>query len=242
MPINIGEYIGVDGPFAFAPGQDGVTDLTTAVSRFRNISITGTLTAAAETISGNLSVSGNVILAVNNKFIQMTTSGGATVNILTLTNDVNNITRFVAGVDAGGFQWTNQLQSVGLMTLTSPAGNLTITGAIVSGARIETIQENPAFGVTVTPTGNDNVFRVTATGAGAFTIANPTNNPTNNGVLVLLIVRNTSGGALGAATFGTLYKQAGYANPANGQSTAAWFLWDGTNYVQVSGWTSAIPN
>jgi hypothetical protein len=54
-----------------------------------------------------------------------------TVNLLRVTNDANNITRYIAAVDAGGFQWTNQAQSLGWMTLTGTA--LTATNGFVVG-------------------------------------------------------------------------------------------------------------
>ena len=46
---------------------------------------------------------------------------------------------------------------------------------------------------------------------------------------------------MGPLNFDAVWKQAGYANPANGQSTVANFVYDGANWVQVSGWTAAIP-
>lgn len=61
---------------------------------------------------------------------------------------------------------------------------------------------------------------IVATGAGAFTIANPLNDP-GEGCELCILILNASGGALGAVTFGTKYHvAAGIAFPANNQSRA----------------------
>lgn len=61
----------------------------------------------------------DVAIATNAKYLRAKTSGGILVNLLSLTADANNITRFLAGVDAGGFQWTNQGANNSWMVLTS---------------------------------------------------------------------------------------------------------------------------
>ena len=81
---------------------------------------------------------------------------------------------------------------------------------------------------------------ITATNGTAFTINAPTSPST--GQEVSLMIRNASGGVLGAATFNAVFKTAGYAAPANGFSASAYFRYDGTNWVQQSLWTSVIPN
>lgn len=86
--------------------------------------------------------SSSIVLGTNNTAIQATTTGASVVNIFKLTNDATSITRFLCGVDAGGFQWTNQgassqwmgLSAAGL-TISDP-GVLAVqhgTGSIVMG-------------------------------------------------------------------------------------------------------------
>jgi hypothetical protein len=80
--------------------------------------------------NGNLTAAGDIVFATNNTFLKGKTSGGSSVNLLALTSD--SLTRFIAGVDAGGFQWTNQAQTVAWASLNSSAlsvaGNLTVNG------------------------------------------------------------------------------------------------------------------
>lgn len=54
-----------------------------------------------------------------------------------------------------------------------------------------------------------------------------------NGIELLLVIRNTSGGAHGAGTFNAIFKTAG-AVPAiaNGSSRSFLFVWNGTNWVE----------
>lgn len=109
-------------------GALGVTGITT-------LQVLGANTG---TFSGNVDVAGNIGLTSNAAVLTGKTAGAATVALLTLTSDAVNITRFLAGVDAGGFQWTNQTASVAWMTLaaaglTLPIGSLTVsTGAVVT--------------------------------------------------------------------------------------------------------------
>jgi len=84
--------------------------------------------------NGNLTASGDIIFATNNTYLKGKTSGGSTVSLMALTSD--SLTRFIAGVDAGGFQWTNQGQTAAWASLSSSAlsvtGNLSVSGAGLS--------------------------------------------------------------------------------------------------------------
>jgi hypothetical protein len=81
-------------------------------------------------------------------------------------------------------------------------------------------------------------FKITATNGTAFTIANPTN-PVAGMELVYTIL-NSSGGAMGAVTWGAAFKldATGFVNPANTKQKTIRFMYDGTNWIQV-GATSA---
>jgi hypothetical protein len=122
---------------------------------------------------------------INAGGIKGTTSGGSTVSLFLLTNDTNNITRFIAGVDAGGFQWTNQAQSVAWMSLTSanlavPAvtstGNVTAAGFSTNaggngfvqvGSNTASPDPYGAISVTAPTTSNYTYFGMTRAGSTA---------------------------------------------------------------------------
>jgi hypothetical protein len=72
---------------------------------------------------------------------------------------------------------------------------------------------------------------IAATNATAFTILNPTNPAT--GRLLVVQVKNTSGGALGTVTWDTLYKMATFVKPANGFTRSAGFSYNGTNWTEI---------
>jgi hypothetical protein len=104
-----------------------------------------------------------------------------------------------------------------------------------------TVRTTPAYGASVAINAAlGNLFAVTATNATAFTIANPTN-PTT-GQRLTIMVRNTSGGALGAVTWDTLYKLAAWTSPATTLSRSIDFVYDGTNWVEVGRTTVDVPN
>ena len=84
-------------------------------------------------------------------------------------------------------------------------------------------------------------FTITATNSTAFTITSPLYS-IYNGQTITFTIRNTSGGALGAATWGALYKLATWTQPATGFSRSITFTFDGTNYIELSRTTADVPN
>ncbi len=84
---------------------------------------------------------------------------------------------------------------------------------------------------------------ITATNNTAFTINAPSNQPPGGASQRLKItLRNTSGGALGTATWNAVFKMATWTNPANGFSRSIEFEWNGTNWVEMSRTTADVPN
>lgn len=99
----------------------------------------------------------------------------------------------------------------------------------------------PTYGVSVAIDASiGNEYDITATNGVGFTVANPTN--ATNGQRITITVRNTSGGALGAITWDTLYKMSAWTSPANGFSRSIDFKYNGTNWVQVAQTGVDIPN
>lgn len=92
-----------------------------------------------------------------------------------------------------------------------------------------------------------NFFQITATTNAAFTINNPTEDVINgaDGTQLTVQIRNTSGGALGLISFGTLFKLNGSAwpSPANGQNSSVTFMRDETlNFWYEISRQTAVPN
>lgn len=97
------------------------------------------------------------------------------------------------------------------------------------------------YSASITPDSSQgNSFVVTATNGVAFTINAPTNPA--NGRQLLLKIRNTSGGALGAITWNAVFKMAAWTSPATGNSRSITFEHDGTNWVEISRTTADVPN
>jgi hypothetical protein len=115
-------------------------------------------------------------------------------------------------------------------------------GRAVFGASATTPRTALTYSATIaTDASAGNTFSITATNGTAFTISNPTN--LVSGQRVLYIIRNTSGGGLGAVTWGTsTFKMGTWASPATGFSRSIEFVYDGTNLVEVARSTIDIPN
>lgn len=84
------------------------------------------------------------------------------------------------------------------------------------------------------------LYVITATNGSAFTINAPTNPITNQRLEIRIV--NTSGGALGAATWNAVFKMATWANPATGFSRAIRFYYNGTNWIELGRATADVPN
>lgn len=133
----------------------------------------------------------------------------------------------------GGFSSTGQFQIGG--TAASPNMRITAGGALV--LRRQAITYSASMAVD-----NDyQFFTITATNNTAFTITNPLY-PTYDGQAITFTIRNTSGGALGVATWGTLYKLPAWTQPATGFSRSITFLCDGTNFIELSRTAADVPN
>lgn len=119
--------------------------------------------------------------------------------------------------------------------------NLEFEGMVKSKARLLSAYETVTYSANMSPNcslGNRSI--ITATDGTAFTIAAPTN-PLDGQVLTITI-RNTSGGALGVATWNAVYKMAAWTQPATGFSRSITFQYNGTNWVEVSRTPADVPN
>lgn len=129
--------------------------------------------------------------------------------------------------------------------LNTSANNYAFYGAgtaksLFGGAIIEK-EVTVVYSVAMTPDaslGNEQI--ITATNATAFAINAPTNPATGQYLEVTL--RNTSGGALGAATWNGVFKMTAWTNPANGFSRTIVFRYNGANWVEKGRTAADVPN
>ena len=100
---------------------------------------------------------------------------------------------------------------------------------------------NLTYSTSMTPAANNgNIFVITATDGVAFAINAPTNPAT--GQRVVFTIRNTSGGALGAATWNAVFKMVAWTQPATGFSRSIQFYYNGTNWIEESRCAADVPN
>jgi hypothetical protein len=57
-----------------------------------------------------------------------------------------------------------------------------------------------------------------------------------------ILIRNASGGVMGAITWDAVYKMSAWTNPAGGFSRNIDFEWNGANWIQISGVGVDVPN
>ena len=103
---------------------------------------------------------------------------------------------------------------------------------------------NPTYGPVVTVDLSQGAwFRVTVTNGVAFTVSNPINVSSASGIEIQMTIRNTSGGAAGALTFGALYKIGGaWVQAATGFSRSIQFTFDGTNWIETGRTAADVSN
>lgn len=102
------------------------------------------------------------------------------------------------------------------------------------------------FGTTIAvdlSTGNNFTFNATTNAAHALGAPSGGVLPTGGNQLFSVTERNTSGGAIATMTFNAAYKLgAAWTAPANGLSRTIWFLWNGTNAVEVGRTAADVTN
>ena len=138
----------------------------------------------------------------------------------------------------GGFSPTGLFQIGG----TPAAPNLYITaGGILYPRTIILRRQDIPYSASMAVENTYQAFTITATNNTAFTITSPLY-PTYDGQTITFTIRNTSGGALGVATWGALYKLPAWTQPATGFSRSITFLCDGTNFIELSRTAADVPN
>jgi hypothetical protein len=86
-----------------------------------------------------------------------------------------------------------------------------------------------------------NEFDINVTNGTAFTITNPVNSV--DGQRISIKIRNASGGAMGAITWGGAFLYSAWTNPANGFSRTIDFTYNGTTaWVEASRTPADVPN
>ena len=138
----------------------------------------------------------------------------------------------------GGFSPTGMFQWGG----SSAAPNLYITaGGILYPRTLILRRQDIPYSASMAVENTYQAFTITATNNTAFTITSPLY-PTYDGQTITFTIRNTSGGALGVATWGALYKLPAWTQPATGFSRSITFLCDGTNFIELSRTAADVPN
>lgn len=138
------------------------------------------------------------------------------------------------------------------INLSNTLGILDASGA-VPGNIVAVTANSPSSGAAhikgdLTNPQSPTVFVVTASTNTAFQlqISVPTDSDKGRmepGTVFWIVVKNTSGGAMGAVTFDTIFKTSGsFTTPANGNSRAICFYYDGTNAFEVHRSSADVAN
>lgn len=166
-----------------------------------------------------------------NAGLGLITKGTGTIVLQTNTN----VTQFEVLHFAVATRWVTVSGSTTNPTISTNGGSLSIGVALVNTTATIT------YSASMTPDaalGND--FVITATNGTAFTINTPTNPST--GQSIVFTIRNTSGGALGVATWAAVFKMVAWVQPANGFSRSIRFRYDGTNWVELMRGAADVAN
>lgn len=107
------------------------------------------------------------------------------------------------------------------------------TSQFIEGRRQTTVTVSGATTV-ATDISTTRLRKVDVTTTSAFTMGEPTNEFTS--ASVTYVIYNNSGGSLGTITWDPVFKLAGsWTSPANGQSKAITFVYEGTSWIESTG-------
>lgn len=140
-------------------------------------------------------------------------------------------TKVKAGTHADG---DYQTVGDGIIGLDSTRNKIDVrSGALWYGVYPKTVKALAYSASIATDAALGSHFTTAATNGTAFTLTNPTNATAGKEITYDLL--NSSGGAMGAITWDTLFKLAGaFTNPANGKRRTISFYYDGTNWVETN--------
>ena len=133
----------------------------------------------------------------------------------------------------GTFQWGGTT-TVPLMYVTS--GGQTYAATFIPKRQTVTVSAG-VYGIN---NGSYQSFTLQIPDGVAFTVASPTY--VYDGQIITINVCNFHSSALGAVTWGALYKMAAWTSPATGKNRSITFLCDGTNFVEISRTAADVPN
>lgn len=107
------------------------------------------------------------------------------------------------------------------------------TSQLIEGRRQTTVTVSGATTV-ATDVSTTRLRRVDVTTTSAFTMGEPANEFTS--ASLTYVIYNNSGGSLGTVTWDPVFKLAGsWTSPANGQSKAITFVYEGTSWIESTG-------
>jgi hypothetical protein len=112
------------------------------------------------------------------------------------------------------------------------------------GSAYQAVQSTITYAASMTPDATvGNVFVIAANNGTAFSIGAPSGSPTQ-AMQITIRIKNSSGGALGAATWDSHYKMAAWTQPAAGFSRSIIFTYEVATgfWIETSRTTVDIPN
>jgi hypothetical protein len=214
----------------------------------------GTFDVAIPTDAFTLLVkdSNNLVYISNISTNQFTAVSGVSGEVGRFQSGFDNAGLHICNTGTGGLDWS--LQSCGgssgygqgtLAFVTGPGPGTVVaakmTQTYISSKRMIGTSAAIAYSASMTPDASAGQAQtITATNATAFTINAPTNLVTDQ--LLTLTIRNTSGGALGVATFNAIFKMSAWTQPATGNSRSITFRYDGTNLIEIARTPADVPN
>lgn len=144
--------------------------------------------------------------------------------------------------------WRSLIQSITQPTAAFAFSRVALSGAVLDGASVSNVPNlitfnNVTITSPITPAASGGLWvRLSLTSNAAYTLNAPAGTIAPGSTLTVT-VRNTIGGAAGAMTFAATYKLgAAWVQPANGFSRTIVFMWDGTNFVEISRTANDVAN
>lgn len=192
--------------------------------------------------TGNVRRFGNLTFTTNNTneavdYADLVGGAKITGGDLAFVSGATGAIRYVSRIWSDTANWAllNNAATLANLLVDEATGSTGARGSLTSGEFAVT------YSASMTPNAQlGNRAIITATNSTAFAINAPTNPVT--GQVLRVTIRNTSGGALGVATWNAVFKMVAWSQPANGFSRSIEFDYDGTNWVEMTRTAADIPN
>lgn len=239
-----------------AAGSNGATlpQATIHVASTTNFPDRGSFTVGGETIAytGKTSTtftgcSGGTLAMSTGQAVESVFRNNSTVHIDVGNDGTGSFSLFAGKLNTAGMQYSAGT-GITFNTIVTFNANIYVSNVIASNSGLRYLEafqtEDHAGGATITiPADFTDVYQAVITTSGTPTFAAPTGSIAAGRKLTIILKNKFGGTTISGPTWNSVFKlNSSWTNPAAANSRSITFVFDGTNWIEISRTAADVPN